>query len=166
VKAGRSRPLILALTGTLSLFLLAGCTPGPEPVETPTASAVMTAPPSAAPTPTTPPAAALVPEGTAEENFPFFTDVVTSVWQGPDKVAGRAYVDALTAAGFDRGAMQLTPDKTTVGDPVESLQFSVRWGGECLLGQVWPGASEPVTTIGTALSGDICLLGDTRPIDW
>ncbi|WP_429978142.1 DUF6993 domain-containing protein [Microbacterium sp. NRRL B-14842] len=31
--------------------------------------------------------------------------------------------------------MQLTPDQSTVGNPAESIQFSVRWGEEeCLIG--------------------------------
>ena len=46
----------------------------------------------------------------------------------PSSVAGRAYIDALVAAGFDKAAMQVTPDQTTVGNPAESIQFSVRWG--------------------------------------
>ena len=76
----------------------------------------------------------LVPDGTADENLPLFSAVVAAVWATPQQVTGQAYVDALVAAGFDKSAMQLTPDQSTVGNPAESIQFSVRWGQECLVG--------------------------------
>ena len=45
----------------------------------------------------------------------------------------QAMADALIAAGFDHDAMQVTHDLTTVGNPVESLLFSVRWGGAWIM---------------------------------
>jgi hypothetical protein len=107
-----------------------------------------------------------VPEGTAADNLPYFADIVRAVWAGPDQVAGRAYIDALTAGGFDRGAMQVTFDQTTVGNPAESIQFSVRWGNECLIGQVGPATGEPVAVVMPGLADGGCLVGTTRPIDW
>lgn len=137
-------------------------TAGPSP------SASQTAPATATPTPT--PAEAtgpvLVPDGTADENLPLFTAVVAAVWATPQQVIGQAYVDALVAAGFDKSAMQLTPDQSTVGNPAESIQFSVRWGQECLVGQVGPSTGAPVTVVLPALGEGTCLVGDTRPIDW
>ncbi len=63
--------------------------------------------------------------------------------------------------------MQVTQDLTTVGNPVESLQFSVRWGeDECLIGQVGPSTGEPVTVVVDQLAEGRCLVGNTRPIDW
>ena len=81
-------------------------------------------------------------------------------------MSGRAYIDALVAAGFDKTTMQVTQDKTTVGNPAESLQFSVRWGDECLIGQVGPATGTPVTVVAPALAEGTCLVGRTRPIDW
>lgn len=107
-----------------------------------------------------------MPEGTAEENLPFFTSIVEAVWATPEQAQGRAYVDALTAAGFDKGAMQVTQDLSTVGNPAESIQFSVRWGDECLIGQVGPATGAPFTTTAAVLEPDLCLIGQTRPIDW
>ena len=72
---------------------------------------------------------------------------VASVWASPNNVAGRAYIDALVAAGFDKSAMQVTKDKSTVGNPAESIQFSVHWGGDCLVGQVGPATGAPVTVV-------------------
>ncbi len=62
--------------------------------------------------------------------------------------------------------MQVTNDKTTVGNPAESIQFSVHWGGDCLVGQVGPATGAPVTVVLPALEGGGCLVGETRPIDW
>lgn len=114
--------------------------------------------PAAAPT--------LAPGGSAADNLPLFTQVVRTVWGGPDQVAGRAYIDALVGAGFDKGAMQVTPDQTTIGNPAESIEFSVRWGADCLVGQVGPSIGDPVTAVLPGLSTGGCLIGETRAIDW
>lgn len=63
--------------------------------------------------------------------------------------------------------MQVTADLTTVGNPAESLQFSIAWGDdECLIGQVGPSTGEPVTAVMPQLAQGRCLIGETRPIDW
>ena len=62
--------------------------------------------------------------------------------------------------------MQLTPDNTTIGNPAESIEFSVRWGEECLVGQVGPSIGAPVATVLPGLSTGGCLIGQTRAIDW
>lgn len=108
-----------------------------------------------------------VPDGTAADNLPLFASVTAQVWASEERSQGRAYIDALVGAGFDKTAMQVTADETTVGNPVESLQFSVRWGDtECLVGQVGPSTGEPVTTVTDQLAEGRCLIGTTRPIDW
>ncbi len=151
--------------------LLTGCSGGQD-IAAPATSASILDPATDSPTvsPTAPasgPAqAALEPEGTAADNLPLFTDVTNTVWASPDQVSGRAYVDALVAAGFDKAAMQVTPDQSTVGNPAESIQFSVRWGQECLVGQVGPTTGSPVTVVVPVLAEGTCLVGETRPIDW
>ncbi len=126
--------------------------------------------PSAVAEPTSAPSeaapAALVPEGSATDNLPVFTAVTGAVWASPEQVSGRAYIDALVSAGFDRAAMQVTYDQSTVGNPAESIQFSVRWGDECLVGQVGPATGAPVTVVVPVLAEGTCLVGETRPIDW
>lgn len=158
----RSAPLILALG--LSALLLTGCGDVTAPPATPSAPAP--ASPSA-----TPGDAAgepqLVPDGTAEDNLPLFTAVTAQVWSSEQRASGRAYIDALVAAGFDRSRMQVTEDATTVGNPAESLQFSLAWGEqECLIGQVGPSTGTPVTAVMPQLAEGRCLIGTTRPIDW
>ena len=154
------RARICAAVAVAAVLALTGCTPAPAPV----------APTSAAPTPVateTPPAApALVADGTAADNLPYFQTIVAAVWAGPEQVSGRAYIDALTAAGFDKAAMQVTDDESTVGNAAESIQFSVRWREECLVGQVGPATGQPVTTVLPGLADGGCLVGATRPIDW
>ncbi|MFT4219998.1 MAG: hypothetical protein QM611_05725 [Microbacterium sp.] len=149
-----------AAAALLAVALIAGC--AAEPVE-PTAST------PASPTPTvseTPVKIALHPDGTAEDNLPLFARVAAKVWKSGSKAKGRAYVDALAKAGFDKSDMQVTKDTTTIGEPAESIQFSVLWGKECLIGQVGPATGKPVTTVMPALQGKTCLVGKTREIDW
>ncbi|MFB8386641.1 hypothetical protein ACFC3F_05805 [Microbacterium sp. NPDC055910] len=144
------------------LLVLSGCTDtAPAPVESATGSA----PPTPTETPT-PDAVVFLPDGTASDNLPIFRQVVEAVWAGEHNDAGRAYIDALTAAGFDRAAMEVTEDLSTVGHRAESLQFSVLWGSECLIGQVGPATGDPVATVVDALAEGGCLIGRTRPIDW
>ncbi|WP_417564860.1 DUF6993 domain-containing protein [Microbacterium sp.] len=59
--------------------------------------------------------------------------------------------------------MQVTADRTTVGNPVESLQFSVAWGDkQCLIGQVGPSTGNPVTEVMPRSRKAACLIGETR----
>ena len=109
----------------------------------------------------------LVTDGTAAQNLPLFAATTAQVWATDQRTSGRAYIDALTAAGFDRAAMQVTQDQSTVGNAAETLQFSVRWGDtECLVGQVGPSTGEPVTVVMPQLAEGRCLVGSTRAIDW
>ncbi len=119
-----------------------------------------------APTPTLEAGPVFVPDGTAEDNLPLFASVVSAVWATPAQAQGRAYVDALAAAGFDKATMQVTNDQSTVGNPAESIQFSVQWEDSCLMGQVGPATGEPVAVVMPALPTGGCLIGKTRPIDW
>ena len=167
----RTRPVAARLlcVGLGLALALTGCSAPDAPrSDAPTPSSTAAAAESPSPSPSSTQAAepTLVPAGTAQENLPLFSAVVAGVWATPQQVTGRAYVDALVAAGFDKGAMQLTPDESTVGNPAESIQFSVRWGQECLIGQVGPATGAPVTVIVPALAEGTCLVGETRPIDW
>jgi hypothetical protein len=162
-----ARSLALALAAAATLAVVVGCAPtDPDPAPTRTSTSAGPAPTvgaSAAPSPVAP---ALAPDGTAQDNLPYFTAVTASVWATDARVSGRAYIDALVAAGFDKSAMQVTNDDTTVGNPAESIQFSVRWGDECLVGQVGPATGDPVTVVVPVVAEGTCLIGQTRAIDW
>ncbi|MFS0732865.1 hypothetical protein ABC304_12785 [Microbacterium sp. 1P10UB] len=171
VKARVRRSTSPLLIGTVVAVIVTGCTAGPSD-PSPTASAPSGAGGSPSPTaaapattdPTAPPG--LVPTGSAVDNLPLFTSVVGAVWADGAPVTGRTYIDALTAAGFDKAAMQVTQDSTTIGNPAEAIQFAVRWGDECLTGQVGPTTPNPVTAVLPGLPSGGCLLGETRAIDW
>lgn len=149
---------------------LAGCTGGstPQPSTPNTTSAATpgadatTASPDAASSPAPAPSAT----SEASQRLPLFTQTVASVWTGPNPVSGRAYIDALTAAGFDKAAMQVTADQSTIGNAAESIEFAVRIGDECLVGQVGPSIGDPVTAVLPGLAAGGCLIGQTRAIDW
>ncbi|MFJ4225020.1 DUF6993 domain-containing protein [Microbacterium sp. NPDC089695] len=152
---------VLAAGALAALLALASCAPQGDQSPSPSPG---TPSPSA---PASPEAPAYVADGSAADNLPLFTAVTAQVWSSDQRGAGRAYIDALIAAGFDRAAMQVTQDVTTVGNAVESLQFSVAWGeAECLIGQVGPSTGEPVTLVMPQLDGGRCLIGTTRAIDW
>ncbi len=152
---------VLSLVGVIALTGCGVFAPESEPATTPTMSIDVT--PTPTPTPEEP---ALDPDGTAQDTLAYFTLIVEEVWAGEDRASGRAYVDALVAAGFDKDAMQVTEDMSTVGNPAESIQFSVEWGQECLVGQVGPATGDPFTVVVDVLPGGGCLVGDTRVIDW
>ncbi|MGV2983850.1 DUF6993 domain-containing protein [Microbacterium sp. AGC85] len=159
-----ARLRLMAAGAVVALGLgLAACAPD-SPVQPPSSPTAGAGSASAAPTAEAP---TIQPDGTAEDNLPLFSAITEQVWSSDERAAGRAYIDALTAAGFDRNAMQVTKDVTTVGNPVESLQYSVRWGeAHCLVGQVGPSTGEPVTAVVDQLAEGRCLIGETRPIDW
>ncbi len=163
-----ARAAAVAALVALSAAGLAACTdapePGPSTGQTPSPG---TASPQDTPTPTSDvdPAPTLVPEGTAEDNLPLFLAVTERVWASESRDAGRAYIDALVAAGFDKVAMEVTADQTTIGNPAESIQFSVLWGDECLVGQVGSTTGDPHAVVLPVVDGR-CLIGQTRPIDW
>lgn len=151
------------IAGLIAALTWSGCavTGPPAPSSTPSVSA--SANPTATPTPSAP---VLVPEGSALDNLPYFTAVMDGVWATDQSVQGRAYIDALVAAGFTKADMEVTYDRTTVDNPADSIQFSVRWQGECLVGQVGPSIVEPTAVVLPEVPGGTCLIGLTRPIDW
>jgi hypothetical protein len=71
--------------------------------------------------------------------------------------------DTLTAAGFPRESLEVTADTTRVGDPADSILFSVQIEGQCLLGQVAQGSfgSELASVLGSGR----CLVGRTVSLD-
>ena len=167
-RAGGALPLLTATIATLAA-LLSGCTtPGsaePAPEATRTAEADPT--PSEEPTeaPETPrPEPTLDTNGSALQNLDYFDAVNERLLEEQESPDGRAFIDNLTGAGFDREAMEVTPDRTAVDLPADNLQFSVKIGDECLIGQF--GNTGYVSVVGDALSTGKCLVGKTRPIDW
>ncbi|WP_370582287.1 hypothetical protein [Plantibacter sp. VKM Ac-2880] len=148
---------LVVVLGALGLGLT-GCAQ-PAPVPTPTATQ--------APTPTETPAAApvLQPEGTAADNLPFFDTVNAATLAANPAAGGQAIIDGLVAAGFPKAEMEVSSDTTSIGEPADSIQFSIRWQGQCILGQNGP-ATGYHSSVVPLLDTGRCLIGATRPIDW
>lgn len=140
---------------------LAGCTATAPPPSTGANSSATTDPTNPSEV-----AATFNPDGTAQDNLPLFAAVVNRVWEDGAGAVGRAYIDELVAVGFDKEAMSLTEDRTTVDNPADSIQFAVEWDGECLVGQVGPSVPAPAALVMPVLDDGGCLIGETRPIDW
>jgi hypothetical protein len=151
-------PVIAALAVSLSL---AGCV-ATAPAARPSSSVPASAAASPAPTPA--PAPTFVAGGTAETNQAYFDAVNTKLFAANGAANGRAIIDSLVAAGFDKASMQLTPDTSSVGGAVDSILFSVRIGDSCLLGQHGGGGYS--SAVEAALKSGACLIGKTRAIDW
>ncbi|MCS5714420.1 hypothetical protein NVV95_07610 [Herbiconiux sp. CPCC 205716] len=145
----------LALVG-----LLSACTADAEPA--PSVSAAPT--PSAAPSETAAAPAALNPEGSAADNKAFFDQVNQALVAGNPSAGGVEFTSNLRTNGFDIAAMQVTPDITTVGVAADSIQFSVLWKDDCLIGQYGHGTY--TSTVAPKLGTGQCLIGQTRTIDW
>lgn len=156
--------LSLGLSFGVSLGV-AGCTSADAPTGPTTSSVHPTSAPtgSATPAPSTP---TLVPGGTAQENLPFFDKVNRATLAANPNAKGRDFIDALVAAGFPKADMQVTADTTTIGLKANSIQFSVRMGETCLIGQNGADAGGYSSQATPVLATGACLIGETRPIDW
>ena len=144
----------------LSLALAACGTPAepdstPAPTVTPSASASATAPP---------PAATLDPAGSAADNQAFFDSTLQALLATTPDADGRTIIDTLVAAGFDKAAMELTPDKTAIGLDADSVQFTVKFADGCVVGQ--QGNIGYHSAVLPVLSTGKCLIGQTRSINW
>ena len=143
--------LVVALALTL-----AGCAaetptvPMPLPTSSPSASASAPAEPDTS--------------ATGQKAMFDETNNATIAAAGGANPGGRAFVDALVAAGFDKAAMQLTPDKTAINLDADNIQFSVLIGEDCLVGQY--GNVGYQSTVLPVLATGKCLVGTTRAIDW
>ena len=130
-----------AVAGVLAVLLLGGCA----------APATRVAP---APKPST--STEPVDAGLAR-----FQEAARGVVAADDDPGGMDFVRALEAAGWRRGQLQVTADRTSVGLDVPAVQFSALDDGSCLIGQYGDAGlkvlrAEPVD--------GACLIGDTRDL--
>lgn len=148
-----------ALALGLSVALLSGCSllEGPTP-STPVRTEVPE--PEQAPV--------LVPGGSAEDNLPFFTETLRAFTESEQPVKGQPVTTALIEAGFDKALMQVSFDTSKTGLDADNIFVSVRYGEDCLIGQVVAEDRSFVAKNEPALGPDksICLIGNTNPITW
>ena len=110
----------------------------------------------------------LVPDGSAEENLPYFTEVLRGFSEGAEEVRGQQVSTAVIDAGFPRENMQVSFDKTKTDLVADAIYVSVKIDDSCLLGQVMTEDRSFVARVDPAVgpNNDICLIGQTRVIDW
>lgn len=161
----RTKVSVLAAVSALTLAALTACS-NPSTTSTPTPTGSETATASATPTPTVDPTTTLRPLLSADENRAFFDSVNKAVIAANSAAGGRDFIDALVAAGFDKAAMQVTVDTTSAGEVADSVQWSVLWAEECLIGQYGPKSDGYHSMIAAPAGNGSCLLGAQRPIDW
>jgi hypothetical protein len=108
------------------------------------------------------------PDGTADENLPYFRQTLDRFAAGDEPIEGRPVVDAVAGAGFDRAAMQVSFDRTQTDLVADNIFVSVRIGEDCLIGQILTADRTPYAVVEPAVGPEqnICLIGNTRPIDW
>lgn len=148
-----------ALALALTAPLLAGCAilEGPTP-ETPKRTSQPA--PEVAPE--------FVPGGSAEENLPYFTELIRGYAASESPITGQPVAQAVIDGGFDPTMIQFSFDETKTGLVADNIFVSVRVGAECLIGQLVTADRGFVTAVEPAVgpAGDICLIGTTRAVDW
>lgn len=147
----------LSITIALGLAVL-GCssTAEPQPQETVSVPTETEAPPE------------FVPGGSASDNEDYLRYVLRQSIRDGLEINGVNVVNTVVAAGFDRAAMQVSYDTSATGLPADNIFVSVRFNESCLLGQVVPAEKTVFTSVQPAVGPDktVCLIGQTRPIDW
>jgi hypothetical protein len=149
----------LAVAAAVAAIALttAACSDGEVPDSVPSAPAATS---TAAAKP-----ARLHPGGTAAQNRAFFDQTNKSLVAKTPMPGGKAVVDNLVGAGFDVKHMEVSPDKTSIGLDAEAIYFSVRFGKQCLIGQI-SSVFGYRSLRADALDSGTCLIGTTRTIDW
>lgn len=168
MRASARRASALIVAAAAIAAILTGCTPSPGPSGAPVAPPSSAAPdPSgsapAKPEPAEEPAPTFDAAAEAETNLPVVDEALAPLVQAGGIPAGRRVVDTLTGAGIPLGALQVTPDRTAIGLPVDALLFSVRSGDSCVLGQF--DGDGFTTTTASALASGACLVGATASLD-
>ena len=148
----RTRALAAPLALAVTLVLAACSSFGGAQTETSSPTVTPSAPPS------------FVPGGTAEQNHAWFDQINQQTLAADGKASAREFVDALVAGGFDKGAMQVTHDRTTVDLEADYIIVSIKIGDACLIGQRT--ARGYASEVAAVLSTGKCLVGETLPINW
>jgi hypothetical protein len=143
------------VTGVITLW---SSSPVAAPVQSPS--------PSPSPTETPVPPPVYQPNADAAANQEYFDYVVEQLLATTPEADGRTVIDALIAGGFARDQMQVTFDRTNVDLVADSVQFSVRFDTQCLVGQNGAAAGGYSSAVLPVLGSGTCLVGATRQIDW
>lgn len=145
-----------------ALVLIVGCSANQETEPAPTSK------PSSEPESSAEPPPTFAPDGTANQNEDYFSYVLRQAIRSGAQVTGEEMVNALSAGGFDRNAMQVSFDESQTGLRADNIFVSVRMSEQCLLGQIVTADKSVVVDVQPAVGPEktVCLIGQTRPIDW
>jgi hypothetical protein len=156
------RSAIALSLGSVAILLLAGCVQNSPSVAPPTATAAPSASSTAAAVPT------YNANGTASDNLAYFNKVGQALFKSSGGSAastqGELIVNWFVDHGFDKTNMEVTPDKTSIGLAAWNIDFSVKFGKTCILGQA--GNVGFQSSVVPVLATGKCLIGQTRPITW
>jgi hypothetical protein len=166
----RHAPIIASLVGVATVIGLAGCSqadtstisgsPAPSSSQSSTAIASATATPTSSARSTPAPSPSIsAAVGAAQSKFDAANKRLAA---SNSSATDDQIVAALAAAGFAKARMQITPDETTIGRRVDSIEVSVLVDKTCLIGE-YRGSAYNSTTAPVLASGK-CLVGTTAAI--
>ena len=98
-----------------------------------------------------------IPEGSAEDNLPFFAQVLENAGAGAPGSELATILEALTTAGFDPATISHTAPSSRIELPADSISIAVNIVDQCLIGQFSNSWLE-TQVVRPTLSG--CLIGD------
>lgn len=136
----------------LSLTLTSCSADTPQPQESENSQSA-----SAAPTPTADPV--FIPEGSAEENLPFFTFIVKQALATEPEIDSAALAQKVAEAGFPAEGIQFSYSSTAVGLKSDTADVASNFAGACLIAQYGPVQPEPHIVVMPALAQGGCLIG-------
>ncbi|AVG23711.1 lipoprotein [Pontimonas salivibrio] len=124
------------LAAVTTLSVLAGCT-GPTdtspPAETSAGINEVQPNPDESSQPEAPPE--FYPDLPAATNLPFFEHTLAESGAGVLPVSAEDITQALIGAGFQAADIEMTPEKSLIALPADSVSVAVAFAGECLVGQ-------------------------------
>jgi hypothetical protein len=97
-----------------------------------------------------------------QKNVDLFNRTATAVAASANPL-GVDFTNALAAVGFDKSAMQITADRTTINAVAPAIVFAVKVDGKCLLGQYTPSNHEYDHQVVSPISTGSCLIGEVSP---
>lgn len=140
----------LALAIALAVSGCATSSPAPSPTSS---TSEASATPTATPNPT------FAPDGTAKDNLPYFTYVITTALAAEPALDSAGLAQKIAEAGFPAESIQYTFSSTAVGLVSDTADVASDFGGACLVAQFGPVLPAPHVVVLPTLAQGGCLIG-------
>lgn len=154
--------VVVALAIAVGAFALTHSLGAPKPaasaVGSPHSSSTSPGQSTHAPAPDVP-LSAFEASAPLQKNVDLFNRTAARVAASGNPV-GADFTNALASVGFDKAAMQITADRTTINAVAPAIVFAVKVDGKCLLGQYAPDSHEYDHQVVAPISTGSCLIGD------